>query len=109
MTQQALHLLVTEELARHHLSAEHLVVSLSVEQQWHADLRVAGREFELGSAFHGGFYCRQTTPRGQESLLPPDARPLFAAPDLLVRCGVLIVRATLENRENEIAPPPAII
>jgi hypothetical protein len=108
MTPEALKLLFQEELARMHLPAEHLFVSLSIENQWHADLRIRGREFELGSAFYGGFYCRQATPRGKVSFIPADVRPIFGGHELLVRSGLLMILGGMDDPETAAAGPAAL-
>lgn len=108
MTSEALTLLIRDELAHLHLAAEHLVVVLSDSEQWHASLRVHGREFELGSAFHGGFFCRQKTPRGMVSFVPADLAPLFGGHGLLVRSGVQLIAAGMNDPEAA-ATGPAVI
>jgi hypothetical protein len=108
MTTAALQLLFEEELARQQMRAEHLVVAVSERDQWHAALRVHGREFELGSAFHGGFYCRQATPRGPVSFIPDDVRPIFAAHSLLVHSGLLLISAGMNDPEAAAAGPRVV-
>src|SRR4051812_39713240 len=103
MTSEALKHLFQEELARLHLPAEHLFVSLSIDEQWHADLHLRGREFELGSAFHGGFYCRQATPRGKVNFIPADAPPMFGQHEVLIRSALMLMVAGMDDPETAAA------
>lgn len=108
MTSEVLQLLLQEELARLHLQAEHLVVALTEGGQWHAAIRLQGREFELGSTHHGGFFCRQKHTRGTIEFVPASARPLFGGHGMLVRSGLLLILAGM-NDPTAATRDPAVV
>ena len=100
--------ILARELAQLGRAPEELFVYANTDVAWGVRLAIAGRRFEAGCAFRDGFFCREETTRGERPLVPPEAGPIFGAPDHLARNAVALIHATLDDPERGGAEPPVI-